>query len=302
MDKQIITVYEENSTLLGYAWKNEKIEGHIVIVSGMEEYAARYERLALFLCENHFDVYSLDFFGQGLNVQKGSNSLGAVPEKAFKIYVEAIRSMIRKLSSSDGKPIYIIAHSMGSFIAQKVVQNPDLPVKGLVLSGSNGPDISFKLGSFLSFVLINKRNWNKKAVFFNNLAFGGYAKAVPGAKTKFDWLSYNEENVKNYIADLYCGYGSTNGFYHEFMHFLAHLYSTKGLRQVEKDLPILLIAGAEDPVGHNGKGVEKLNNLYHRHKLNGVTKIIYHHMRHEIFNEKDYLLVYQDVLSFIKKI
>ena len=39
--------------VFGYAWTVEKPVGNIVLVTGMEEYALRYDDFATFLCKNN---------------------------------------------------------------------------------------------------------------------------------------------------------------------------------------------------------------------------------------------------------
>jgi alpha-beta hydrolase superfamily lysophospholipase len=66
-------------------------------------------------------------------------------------------------------------------------------------------------------------------------------------------------------------------------------------------LPILLIAGDQDPVGHYGKGVLKLEKAYRKVGLLDVNTIIYEGKRHEVLNEIGRDKVYEDVLAFLKK-
>ena len=67
-----------------------------------------------------------------------------------------------------------------------------------------------------------------------------------------------------------------------------------------KDVPILFTAGAEDPVGHNGKGVK---TVFRRYKKQGAKAAIrlYDGMRHEILNEVDRLQVYEDIYNWMNK-
>ena len=55
-------------------------------------------------------------------------------------------------------------------------------------------------------------------------------------------------NVDRYLADPMCGFTFTvNGF--ETLFKLVHnCYDEKGLRNMPKDLPVFLVAGAQDPV------------------------------------------------------
>lgn len=292
-------VLSNGSKLFGYAWKIEKPSAHVMIMTGMEEHSTRYDDFAKFLNKAGYDVFCLDHFGQGETAKNNPGTKGQMPEHAFRLFTEAIHQFILELKK-DELPVYLLGHSMGSFAAQEYIQRYGSSVNKVVLSGSNGPDTMVKLGSLLAKLSVPKSSYAKPSKFLASLTFGGFAKAIKNPRTTFDWLSYNEENVDKYIADPDCGYGSSKGFYREFLKALARVHKPKFMVKVPKQLPIFLIAGAEDPVGHNGVGVSKLEQYYQKFGLTKVKKMIYDNMRHEILNEKDKKKVYEDVLAFFK--
>lgn len=290
---------KDGSKIYGLVWNTPNAVGNIIIVTGMEEHSSRYEHFAKFLNEHGFNVYCLDHIGQGFNAKTVAD-LGIWEPSGFRIMVNTIDELVSKLRVSV-RPTYLFGHSMGSFIVQDYIQRFSGHIEKAIICGSNGPDVAVKLGNQLAKILANKKNYNKKTKFFNNLIFGAYARQTPHSKTEFDWLSYNQENVLRYIADPYTGYGSTWGFYREFLKGLNRLYKKKFLNKIRKDLPILMISGAEDPVGHSGKGVQKLKKVYDEYGLTDTQVILYPKMRHEILNEHDHHIVFNDILKFLKK-
>ena len=132
------------------------------------------------------------------------------------------------------------------------------------------------------------------------LSFGGYNKAFRPNRTEYDWLSANEENVDRYIADPLCGFPMTVGLFQDLMDGLDFIRREPNLRRMDKDTPVLFIAGAEDPVGDMGKGVRR---VYLRFKKAGVRRAdirIYPGMRHEIFNETEHAQVYADLRRWLE--
>lgn len=289
---------------------------NVVITTGMEEYSARYNDFATYLVSLGYNVTVLDHYGQGLTASKNNLPYGIVPRDWFNKFISNLNEVI-VAKRREGLPVYLLGFSMGSFVTQRYVQLHSDTIDKAVIMGSNGPDFAFKAGNILAKLTVNKHNWDKKAKLFNAMAFGTYAKSVKHPKTKVDstlseeekrfnervkelaWLSYDEENVKTYVRAEACGYGSTKGFYYEFMGTLHKLHSKKAMDNVRKDFPILLIAGVDDPVGHMGKGIKKLTAYYEKHGLNNVTEVIIPKMRHEILNEADKQLVYEDIASFL---
>ena len=169
--------------------------------------------------------------------------------------------------------------------------------------GTNGPNakVLFAMGYPLARLVAKLRGENRQAKFLANMAVGAYAKSVKNRKTDCDWLSYNEENVNRYLEDPKCGHPSSNGFYRELLKGNHRLYRKKFLAKINKNLPILVTSGKDDPVGAFGKGPTALVKLYHKLGIKNAELKIYENMRHEILNETDNQKVYNDILEFIKK-
>lgn len=287
--------------LKGFYWKAEKAKANLVIVTGMEEHASRYDDFALFMNKNGFNVVCVDHYGQGENVDNIAD-LGKVPTSFFSKSVRNIDGIV-EAQKKNGLPTYLFSHSMGSFMTQDYIQRFSTHVDKVVICGTNGPNAKalFKLGSLISKVVTTKKKREKKAKLLEKLSLGAYVKAVKHRKTNCDWLSYNEANVHKYIEDPKCGGGSTNGFYYEFLKGNARLFKKKFLAKISPDIHLFLIAGQEDPVGANGKGPTKLAALYKKLGVKDVNLKIYQHMRHEILNEDKKQEVYDDILAFYNK-
>ncbi len=283
----------------GAFWPTIKVNAHVLIVTGMEEHALRYSDFASVLNANNIDVYSVDYFGQGENIVMGGEVKGRVPHDAFEKFVDILGEVAESITR-DKKPLYIFGHSMGSFLTQRFVQKyPQIAAKA-VICGSNGPNILFGLGNMVAALIVNKKNWNEYGKLLPSLSIGSYAKSIKNAETDTDWLSYNRENVLEFISSPLDGGPSSNGFYRELLKGTSRLYRKKNYREVDRSIPLLIIAGEDDPVGANGKGVRKLIKMYEKLGFTNVSHKLYIKMRHEILNETNKEQVYNDVLKFLK--
>jgi alpha-beta hydrolase superfamily lysophospholipase len=285
----------------GFVWNLEGKEipkGVLVIVSGMEEPCVRYDELAKFLNTKGFVVYSIDHIGQGENCEKVEQQ-GIWPDNAYMKNVNAQFELVQNVRIL-GKPIILLGHSMGSFMVQTYIQLYSDSVDKVILSGTNGPNPLFKVGYPLAKLLVRKSNRDKKAKTLHTLAIGSYTKSIKDYKTESDWISFNQDNVDKYVKDPRCGYGSSNGFYLEFLRGLYHLYHKRNLKNIRKNLPILIIAGEQDVVGNYGKGPRKLKELYqNKLHIKETELILYKDMRHEVLNETDRIQVFNDIFGFI---
>jgi alpha-beta hydrolase superfamily lysophospholipase len=189
---------------------------------------------------------------------------------------------------------------MGSFMTQSRLERYPHSSDRTILIGSNGGQGALmSIASALSSMVVSAKKWDEPCPLLTNLGLGGYSKAIKDRKTDLDWLSYNEENVKAYIADPKTGHPNTGGFWLEFMRGMKDIWTKKALDNLSKDEDIFIIAGEEDPVGQNGKGPKWLYDTYKAHGIEKVELKLYKHMRHEIHNEDDYMTVYDDLANFI---
>ena len=290
-----------SEVLLGQSWEVKKPEGVVIIVTGMLEHAKRYDGFATFLNSKNFNVYCIDHYGQGRN-NVGKEIKGMWPEHGFFKAIENIHQ-IKNEFEIEGKPCVIFGHSMGSFMTQGFLETyGDEKFKAVICGSNFGSNSYMQFGKGVAKMVTNKKNWNKPSPFLNNLTTGGFNKGIKNSKTDFDWLSYNEENVRKYIADEDCGFVATTGFYMGLIEGMASIWNPKNLAKINKENSIFIIAGEEDPVGSCGKGPSNLFKTY-KEKL-GIKNVelkLYKHARHEILNEDLKEEVYNDIFEFIKK-
>ena len=76
----------------------------------------------------------------------------------------------------------------------------------------------------------------------------------------------------------------------------------RAAKSIRKDLPVLFIAGAEDPVGPYGKGVEQAHKAFQRAGMVRTSIKLYPDCRHEILNETNRQEVYEDVLTWLQQL
>ena len=66
-----------------------------------------------------------------------------------------------------------------------------------------------------------------------------------------------------------------------------------------KELPVFFVAGEDDPVGDFGKGVLEVADLFRKLGMKKVKTKLYPKDRHEILNETDRNMVYNDLYSWL---
>ncbi len=299
------TIFQINlpggQVLRGQHWPVQNAKANYTMITGMQEYALRYDPLAQYLNSRGINVWILDAFGQGTNAPEESD-LQKWPKDAFKLTVDAI-DMMNALARQNGLPVTQGGHSMGSFMTQSRLERyPHSSDKTLIIGTNGGQAGLMGFGAFVARIHVRKGNRDKPAKFLTKLGVGSYNRTIKNARTNLDWLSYDEQNVDNYIADPYLGHMPTNGFWKEFLSGMAQIWKPKNMKKIAKDEKIYITAGEEDPVGQNGKGCKWLLNTY-KNKL-GIKDVemkLYPKMRHEIHNEADKDKVWKDWADYILK-
>ena len=94
---------------------------------------------------------------------------------------------------------------------------------------------------------------------------------------------------------------TVNGF-QTLLELVARLYQSGNLEKMPKELPVLFVSGAEDPVGDYGKGVERAYQSFLDVGMKNVKKKLYENDRHELLNEVDRKQVYEDIWQWIMSV
>ena len=286
-------------TLRGWHWPADNPEANLVLLTGMGEYAKRYEDFALWLNDQGIDVRVLDAFGQGENIVDEAG-LGIWPVDGFAKMVDALKVLCDE-AAGNGCPVFAMGQGMGSFMVQSFLERYPGSAAGVILSGTNGGEyVKMRGANLLTGIRIREEDRDKAAPEFGKYVLGTLYASVKDRRSDFDWLSYNTENVDSFLSDPLCGFPQTGGFWIEYTKGMTTIWHPRMLGKISPDENILIIGGSDDPVGRNGDGPRWLEKMYKRLGVKNVKMYIYAHMRHEILKEDAKVTVYLDILNYIR--
>ena len=296
----------DNLEIQVYEWTPDdqsKIKGIVQIAHGMAEHAKRYNDFANFLTDNGFVVFANDHRGHG----KTAGDLKSVGFIGNKNGWDKIIADMKTLSNHARekhvlKPYFIFGHSMGSFLSRKFVMDPGVKIEGAIFSGTTGnPGILGQIGILLTNVMLIFYPKNSDGKLMDKMSFGAYNHAFKPNRTKFDWLSRDNEQVDRYVQDPYCGTVFSIGFFNEMLKGILYISKQKNIVKTPEDLSILLISGDKDQVGKNGKGVIEVYNKYKKAGIKDISMKLFSDARHEILNETNKTEVYEFILDWLKR-
>lgn len=288
----------ENYSLSVLVFESPEAKASVQIIHGMEEYKERYLPFAEFLQKNGFNVILPDLRGHGKDAPLLSH---IADENGADLLIRDQRAITEYIQKRfHALPIDLIGHSMGSIIARVLLQTDSASYAKTVLSGYVCPNPLSGIAVTLGKVVRGLKKPKGHSALLTNLALGPYSKAVPNHETALDWLSYNKENVRRYIADPLCGVEFTVGSYNALFTLLHRMGSDRPIPNLNARMPILLLAGEDDPCTGGEKGRAASKALLEKNGFRAISARTYQGMRHEILNEKDREKVYQDVLEFYR--
>ncbi len=268
------------------------------IMHGMAEHSSRYARFAQRLTDHGYAVYGSDHRGHG---RTSGTRASFAAKNGWQTVLDDLRAVTdRAREEQPGLPVFLVGHSMGSFLARAYAAQHGSELAGIVLTGTaGGAGALGKVGVFLAATQARLRGHTHTSGLLNTLTFGQYNSAFKPTRTEFDWLSRDPAEVDKYVNDPDCGFVFSAGAFADVLKGLAEVNTDQLASRVPKDLPVHLASGDMDPVGANGKGVRQVADHLRRAGVQDVTLTLWPEARHEILNETNRDQVTADVVAWL---
>lgn len=264
-------------TIHYYTWTAPKPKGVVQVAHGLGEYAGRYEALAQALVAAGYSVYADDHRGHGqtgveqhLGQMKHMGKLGPGGLRATIEEVRQLTTIARQ--ENPGLPLAILGHSWGSLMVQTILNHHAGDYDAAILTGT----------AYRQPGSMNAGQLNAKHKHLGN--------------TGYEWLSRDPavsqaflDDPLTFYADVLKLFGLADGL---------RLFGVP-TKTIEKDIPLLIAIGSEDPLGGE-KSVRLLAEKYiERSKLTDIEVVIYAGARHEIFHETNTDEVISDLVAWL---
>lgn len=280
---------------------DNEIKAVLQVSHGMLEHIERYDDFAEYMMEQGIMVAGNDHLGHGSSIVSEENRGYFHENDGNKVLLEDMYTLLNTIKGEyPNVPYFILGHSMGSFLTRQFITIHSNEIDGVIISGTGQQSLGLiKFGIFVTKVIAAIKGWKYRSKLVDFLALGGNNNKFKPARTKFDWLTRDNDIVDNYISDSRISFVFTlNGFYNLFYGILK-MNEQENLKNISKELPMMFLSGEMDPVGNFGKDVSKAFNIYRDLGMNNITMNLYKGDRHEILNELDREQVYEDILLWI---
>lgn len=302
MEKQELTLKSNFDGLtLGVSVRiPEHPTGILQLVHGMAEHRERYHDFMDYCAEQGLVVVIHDHRGHGASVASeedygyfGENGIEGIIQDAHQV-TECIKSQF------PGLPLTLFGHSMGSLVVRCYAQRYDKDIDGLIVCGSPSKRVGAGVGVMLAKLLKIFRGEKYRSEFVNRMAFGNYNKKFSEAVSPNSWIVSDPAVVEAYDADPRDGFVFTLNGFETLFGLIKLAYNKKGWLVQNPNMPVLFIAGAEDPCIISEKDFNKAVEFLRSRGYHDVKSKLYQGMRHEILNEVGKMQVWQDVVAQTK--
>ncbi|ATZ17573.1 lysophospholipase [Williamsoniiplasma luminosum] len=289
-----------------YEWSDvKKPKAVIQLLHGSCEFMLRYADFAKAMNAKGIIVVGDDHRGHGKTAQLHGKKMGFFSNhNGWEKIVndeKLVNDYIRK--KHQGLPIFMLGHSMGSFMARTYAIKYSETIDGLIIMGTGehailmtgaasmiarvhqligGPQTDDKLLWKLTFAPLNK-HYNKVSNANGN-----------------EWLTRNVDAQLEFKNHPLTGKSVTTSGFKDMFDGMTFVAKKKYIKLMRKDLPIFLVAGDKDPVGNYGKMVDKVQRKFIALGFKSKIKL-YSNLRHEILNEPEKEEVKKDVVEFIEQ-
>ncbi|HBX54360.1 alpha/beta hydrolase [Pseudomonas sp. UBA2684] len=259
----------------------------VMVAHGMAEHSGRYARLGAALVAAGYELYAHDQRGHGKTAEHGMLGHYA-DDNGWQQVVGDLACLNHQIRQTHPQaPIFLLGHSMGSYIGQAYLMQHSCSLQGAILSGSNYQPVAlYRVAQRLAHLERWRQGPTGRSALIEFLSFGSFNQAFKPTRTAFDWLSRDPAEVDKYVNDPLCGFRCGNQLWIDLLGGLQQITPVKNLAQIDSSLPLLVIGGACDPVS-NGKRLEALANALRQAGNKQVHLKIYPDARHELLNESN---------------
>jgi len=257
-----------------HKWPAANPVAAVVLVHGTGEHHGRYAHVARYLNERGWDVYTGDLPGYGQSPGKRGHI------DSFSRYIETVHQWTKEaVEQSDGRPVYLMGHSLGGLIVTRYVQTQATASKlsGIILTS---PCLE---------LVLKVPEWKKRLAKVLDRIWPSLALSNGISP---DMVSRDAEVQDLYKRDpLNCHKVSVRWFEE------LHRAMGQAWEEANKlDLPILILQAGDDLLV-DARAVERFADRIQAEK----EFHLFPHLRHEVLNEPEKEQVLERIVQWMEK-
>lgn len=284
-------VYEfigyQGTVLPAMLWiPNDEPKAILQITHGMTEHVGRYEAFTHAMTAQGIAVAGYDLRGHGKN--PGDPDVASFGEDGWNASLQDMRLFFEHLATRfSGIPHHMLGFSLGSFLLREYLGKWPDGVSSAIIMGT-GDQPGFMLSIMMAIVKgqIRKGGFDNTTDLVRQLSFGTYNQKFKPNRTASDWLCADTAQLDGYIADPLCRKDISSGLFWQLLGAMKRTGGKDACANWNKDMPVLLISGKNDPVGDLGNGVQSVKKQLDNAGMKHVSMHLLPGARHIVLNEE----------------
>lgn len=258
----------------------------VQVVHGLGEHSRRYLHLISALLDAGFVVAADDHAGHGATavasgvwMDTGENGARAVVDDERTLHDAAVEAF-------PGLPYFVFGHSWGSMIARGYATAYGDDLAGLALCGIAAQIDGVAALDRAALAAAASEKATEPALDFMGAMFAGMVERYPDAVNGNEWIAKDPGVLADHANDPLNALADPMTY--RFVNDFVGLYDAVNdgwAQTVSTELPVLIVAGDQDPVTNYGEGAFHVANALWRNGSRDVRTVVYPDVRHEIHNE-----------------
>ena len=258
----------------------------VQITHGMTEHIGRYEELAYMLTAYGIAVAGFDLRGHGRN--PGDNQCASFGENGWNYALHDMHLFYLELESKfPNIPHFMLGFSLGSFLLRDYLSLYRDKVDGAIIMGTG-----HQPGAVLSMLMpvvkreIKAHGFDSSTQKIKKLSFETYNQKFAPNMTSVDWLCSDTAQRVKYRGDPLCRKTISAGLFWQLLDSMKRTGKLSSYRKWNKQMPVLLLSGQDDPVGDFGKGVQRVRQSMSRAGMKHIQLYLVPGARHDLLHEE----------------
>lgn len=261
----------------------------VQVIHGLGEHSRRYLHLITTLLDAGCVVVADDHAGHGKTAMESGFWVDTGDDGAATAVEDELTLLTTARAEYPDLPYVIFGHSWGSMIARPLAARAGDDVAALILCGIAAQMTGIESVVDRAALAAEPDRAAPAAASYVDSVFAGFVDRYDDVVGPTDWVARDRDVVRDHAVDPFNNFGAPMSvrFLQGFIDLYDAANSPDWSSQIRADLPILILAGDQDPVTNFGEGAYHVANRLVDSGHRDVRTRVYTGFRHEVHNEPE---------------
>lgn len=198
-------------------------------------------------------------------------------------------------------PVFLLAHSTGSILGHVLLKFQAPAYEKAVFSSYSCYSCITKFALFCASVICKRRGPTYRSAFLQKISYKVFRQNFYIPPNDIDWICYNPDSFQPGVENPNYNIAFTVAGFRDLFRLVELMHYHKNYHNVNPDMPLLFLYGANDPCVGGKKGSNRSRNVLRKAGYQNISSICYPDAGHDILNQSYKDTVYQDILSFLQE-